>query len=390
MSKKVALYSAVDAVLTHYDVDVNAAELHVRSHVELPARLQYAWPHPTRPVLYCSTSNGGPRVASDFNPIVALDIAADGSLQIRKGTASLPYRAVHVCVDPSGECMVNAHNFGGGSLTLHRLKSDGAVGKPILQAPGLDYGIYPHQVRIFPSGRTVLIADRGNKAHSDKAEDPGALRTFRMNNGVLTANQVVEPDGGVGFGPRHVDFHPTQPWIYVSDERMNRLYMFRYSDRDHIEGLPAYTRDILADPQNRRPRQIAGPIHVHPGGHFVYVANRSDHTVDQDGQQMFGGGENNIAVYAIDPETGEPRLIQHADTQSFHVRTFACDPGGCLLITASIKALNVVGPTGAESVPAALSIFRITDNGRLDFVRKVDVATSGGQLQYWMGMVPVG
>jgi 6-phosphogluconolactonase len=37
-------------------------------------------------------------------------------------------------------------------------------------------------------------------------------------------------------------------------------------------------------------------------------------------------------------------------------------------------------------VPAALSVFRIGDDGRLDFVRKYDVPTDG-KVHYWTGMV---
>lgn len=391
MPARLALYSAVDEGLTHYDVDVDGAELLVRSSIKLPAKIQYAWRHPNLPILYCTISDGGPRVPSTNNQVLALDISTDGALRLRGPAATLPRRAVHLCVDPRGEYTVNAHNYGGGGLTLHRLDAEGSLGPQIMQSTALNYGIYPHQVRVFPSGRTVLIVDRGNKAQADKPEDPGALRAFSVDNGILAAGQVVAPDGGYGFGPRHIDFHPARPWLYASDERMNRLYMFRYSDGDRIEDLPAYTRDTLADPKNTRPRQIGGPIHVHPGGRVVYVANRADHTVERHGQQVFDGGENNIAVYAIDPETGEPKLIQHADTHSFHVRTFACDPEGRLLIAASIKALNLAsGERGVQTVAAALSIFRMAEDGRLTFVRKVDISTPGAQLQYWMGMMRVG
>jgi 6-phosphogluconolactonase len=44
-SQKVALYANVGADLTHYDVDVAAAELIKRAMVTLPAAVQYAWPH---------------------------------------------------------------------------------------------------------------------------------------------------------------------------------------------------------------------------------------------------------------------------------------------------------------------------------------------------------
>lgn len=103
--------------------------------------------------------------------------------------------------------------------------------------------------------------------------------------------------------------------------------------------------------------------------------------------QVFSGGENNIAVFQIDASTGEPRPVQHANVQSFHVRTFACDPSGRLLVTASIKALNTLEGDRVTPVPAALSVFRIQDDGRLNFVRKYDVDTPGSQYQFWIGMI---
>ncbi|MNR11354.1 Lactonase, 7-bladed beta-propeller [compost metagenome] len=136
------------------------------------------------------------------------------------------------------------------------------------------------------------------------------------------------------------------------------------------------------------PRQLAGAIHVHPSGKFVYLVNRADATHSHQGHPVFSGGENNIAVYAITPETGEPTLVQHVDTRSFHVRTFACDPSGRLLVTASIKALAAYyDEKGLTVTPATLSIFRIADDGHLKYVRSVDVETQGNQLQYWMGIV---
>jgi 6-phosphogluconolactonase len=382
----VALYSAVDDVITHYDVDVDAATLTKRSTIIVPAKVQYAWPHPSRKHLYFSTSNGGPRVKSDHNHVSALAIAPDGSLSSYGEPKPLERRAVHMCVDPSGRFILNGHNFPTSGITVHRIAPDGAIGDQIEQPAELGYGTYPHQVMVFPAGSPALIVDRGNKAQDERPEEPGALRSFGFEDGQLSAGAVVAPGGGYGFGPRHIDFHPSKPWLYVSDERTNRLYMFRF-DGGEIEPQPACTRDMLADPQHVNLRQLGGPIHVHPSGQWVYVANRADHTVSIDGQKEFGGGENNIAVFRIDPDCGQPQLVQHADTQSFHVRTFACDPSGRLLVTASIKALAVRNGATTEVTPAALSIFRILSNGHLEFVRKYDIETTGAQLQYWMGIV---
>ena len=99
---------------------------------------------------------------------------------------------------------------------------------------------------------------------------------------MLSNLAAIAPNGGYGFGPRHLDFHPTQPWVYVSLERQNKLYMYRMQG-DSLEPAAAFMRDTLADPANVKPRQLAGTIHVHPNGRFVYVVNRADWTVDYAG-----------------------------------------------------------------------------------------------------------
>ncbi len=389
MTGRVALYSAVDEVLTCYAVDVEAATLTRQSMATLPTKVQYAWPHPSRPILYVSTtSNRGPKGKSDANLVSALSIHHDGSLHQLGEPASLDRRATHMCVDPTGRFALNAQNLLKGGMTVHRLDTDGNVGTQVQQDAGLDFGIYPHQVMVFPSGRTALLVDRGIDAHAGTPEKPGALRSFDLKDGVLSTRQVVAPGGGYGFGPRHVVFHPSKPWLYVSDERTNRLHKFDFKD-DRLQDEPTQTLYTLKTPHNVKPRQFAGAIHVHPNGRFLYVANRGDYTVDSGGVRVFGGGENNIAVFAIDPTTGNLTLIQHADTHSFHVRTFACDPDGRLLVTASVRGLGVKVEGRHETVPAALSVFRIGNDGRLQFERKYDVETGGGQLQYWMGMVGI-
>ena len=41
-----------------------------------------------------------------------------------------------------------------------------------------------------------------------------------------------------------------------------------------------------------------------------------------------------------------------------------------------------------RNVPACLSLFRISTDGKLDFVRKYDVDV-GNNTMFWMGMVPL-
>ena len=99
---------------------------------------------------------------------------------------------------------------------------------------------------------------------------------------------------------------------------------------------------------------------------------------------MFAGGENSVAVFAIDQSTGEPTLIQNADGHANYLRTFGIDPSGRLLVTASVWSMPMRDGT---TLSAAIGMFRIGGDGKLDFVRKYDVDATTQKQQFWAGMV---
>lgn len=387
---KLALYSAVGERITRFDVDVEAASLARCETIAVPANVQYAWPHPSRRWLYVASSDRGSHhdaKPAASNHLTALRIdPATGALAQHGAHVELPHRAVHICLDAAGRFLLSAHNVPRPGITVNRIEADGTIGARVHQPHALDYGIYPHQVRVLPSDRGAVLVDRGNDAEHGRPEDPGALRIYRMSDdGVFSDPDVIAPNGGYGFGPRHMDFHPTLPWAYVALERQSRMAVYRTSATG-IEHEAAYSADLLADRAHEKPRQLAGTVHVHPNGRHVYFINRNSGTVDHGGRAVFGGGENSVVAFSIDQATGETKLLQHADTHSYHVRTFAIDPSGRLLVTASITPLAVRRGDTIETVPAALSLFRIGEDGRLSFVRRYDVPTDG-KVHYWMGMV---
>ena len=101
---------------------------------------------------------------------------------------------------------------------------------------------------------------------------------------------------------------------------------------------------------------------------------------------MFVGGVNDIAVFAIDPATGEPTLIQHADTQGIFPRTFGIDATGRMLVAGNQEPGNIRDGEGMRRVVPSLVVFRIGDDGRLTFVRKHD-HPDNGEVCFWIGVV---
>jgi 6-phosphogluconolactonase (cycloisomerase 2 family) len=382
---KTVYYASVGPDLALYDIDVDGFALTKRSTVTLPANIQYVWPHPSRRCLYVVSSNGGPGgLIGDTHLANALTIdPATGALQHHGPAASLPSRPIHCSVDASGEFLLTAYNTPS-NVTVHRLNADGTIGAEVAQR-GLDTGIYAHQVLAAPGNTTVLLVTRGNDARPDKPEDPGAIKAYGFANGVLSNLASIAPGSGLGFGPRHLDFHPTMPWVYVAIERQNKLYVYELDAKTGLKREPMFVKDTLANP-TPPVRQAAGAIHVHPSGRFVYVTNRASDLTTVDGQTVVINGENNVAVFAIDQATGEPTLIQNAAGRAYELRTFGIEPGGRMLIAANIKPVPAREAGGIKTVPPKQCVYGIGSDGKLQLHRQYDVDT-GTLQQFWSGMV---
>jgi len=379
MPAKTVYYASVGPTLALYDIDVEAAALTKRGTVTLPANIQYAWAHPSRRFLYVVSSTGGPGIAGDAHYANALAIdPATGALRLVGDAAALPSRPIHASVDRSGGYLLTAYNTPSG-VTVHRLNADGTIGAAVAQPGGFDTGIFPHQVLAAPGNRTVLLVTRGNNATPASPEDPGAIKVFAFKDGVLTNLASIAPGNGLGFGPRHLDFHPTRPWTFVSIERQNKLCVYKLDAETGLTRDPLFVKDTLADPGSRAP-QGAGAIHVHPNGRFVYLTNRTFPASGPGARQIAPGGENSVAVFAVDQATGEPTRIQNLDGKGIQLRTFAIDPSGRLLAVASIMS------AADGSLPAGITVLRIGADGRLTFARKYDVEV-GDKQQFWSGMV---
>ena len=388
-SGKVALYANVGADLTHYDVDIAGAELIRRETVTLPAGVQYAWPHASRRYLYVASSSSAPGYGTQGTEHHVTAFAIDpetGALKPHGAPIKLPTRPIHISTDIPSEYILVAFN-NPSAVRVYRINKDFTPGEEVKQPGPIDAGIFAHQVRVTPDNRLAILVTRGNEATPTKPEDPGALKVFDYKDGVLTNEVSIAPNGGKEFGPRHLEFHPTKPWIYVSIETQNKMDMFRM-ENGRINPEIAYQAETLAEPNNIRARQAAGTVHVHPNGRFVYGANRAEATTEFQGKQVFKGGENSIVVFAIDQSTGQPTPIQHIETQKIHPRTFHIDPSGRLLVAEHNLPVNVRDGDAVKTVPAGLSVFRMGDDGKLTFARKYDIDV-GSKTMFWMGMVPL-
>src|SRR5262245_15502760 len=379
------LYGSVGAVLTQYLVDIENAELLAQRSVTLPFGVQYAWPDPSHKVLYVAWARrSGVDGPTGEQGVTALRIdPATGALSVLGQPLLLLKRPVHISTDGSGKHLLIAHNNPPAGLTVYELAPDGSIGGQVPQPGVVDGGIYAHQLTVDPTSRMAILVTRGNVPAEapSHVEEPGALKVFSYKDGVLSNEQSIAPNHGFGFKPRHVDY--SSRFVYLAVERQNQLQVYERLTSDTISQLPTFTKTTLADPVHHNetlfPAQMVGPIHLAHNGRFVYVGNRNGGV---------GGvatdGENNIAVFSLDQRSGEPSLIQNADTHGFVPRTFTFDQAGRILIAANQSAVRVPGPGGTTTtVPTSLAVFRIHTDGTLEYVRKYDNAAGT-----WAGMMP--
>jgi 6-phosphogluconolactonase len=390
-SGKTVLYSGVGAELSCYAVNVYASTLVKRSTVELLSNVQYAWPHPSRKFLYVSSSDGGPGQRGERHYVTAFRVdTVSGDLRLHVDPVALRARPIHNSVDRAGEYLLVAYNDPSG-LSVHRIQADGTIGAEIPQPKNLDCGFYGHQIRATPSNRSVLLVTRGSDATATQAEDPGSIKVFGFERGLLENKGSVQPGNGLGFGPRHLDFHPTKPWVFVSIERQNKLHVYELQADGGLGSTPLFVKDTLA--KSALGHTIAGPIHVHPSGRFIYLTNRGGWPMGAmptgdtiQGMAVYQSTDSSVAVFAIDQQTGEPTLIQQIDAQGAHPRTFSIDARGRILIAASLGPMAPREGGRNRVLPAGLSMFRIGEDGWLQYVRRYDVETDG-RTQFWSGMV---
>jgi 6-phosphogluconolactonase (cycloisomerase 2 family) len=382
---KVMVYASVGEELSAYRVDIEHATLTKQATLMMPGFVQEAWASPSTPYLYVAWSNGGGSYANsgvapigDKHGITAFRIdPSTGALTIHGTPAAVRARPVHITGDIRGRHLLVAYNEQAG-VSVHTINNDKTIGVEVPQPPNLDVGIYPHQVRVLPDNKAVILMTRGNQPTSTTKEDPGALKEFRYDDGKLTMVASIAPSNGIGFRARHLDFHPTRPWAFLTLESQNALQVYRITN-DTLSTAPLFSKSTLANGGGESAGQGASTIHVHPNGQFVYVGNRN-------GNAAANHGSNDIAVFRINQGTGEPTLVANVDTHGVTPRTFSIDPSGRLLVVGN--QTTVEARDGTDAVPANLAVFRIGTDGRLSFVSRYATPSARKPL-WWMGMAVI-
>lgn len=340
----------------------------------LDAAIQYAAWHPTRPLLYVVTSDADTsgRRGPARHALTTLRLTAAGA-EIAGASQPLPAAANHIAAHPDGRLLFLACHQPSMLLAIE-VGADGLPGATMGRFGADAVGPFAHQAAVAPSGDAVVVSARGNDARDGQDEERGVLTTFSLRHGQLS------PEGALtmpaGLGPRNLDFHPSQPWAYVAMERGNRLAAMRWNGSG-FDPMPRFIAETLVEPARLRPRQRVGPVRLHPSGSHVYVANRADRIFREGATRVFAGGENNIAVFALDPGSGAPVLVQHIDTGGIEPRSMSVNAAGTLLAVGNQTAFKGMVDGVSRTIAASVAVFAISFDGRLSLLHRRAVEGDG-------------
>ena len=229
----------------------------------------------------------------------------------------------YASVEPAGRyCLVA--NYETGNLCVLPIQEDGSLGEATDTVqfagsgpnPERQEGPHAHMVTPSPDGGFILAVDLG----TDR------LMAFRLDRerGTLSPADPPWTQMPPGAGPRHLAFHPHRPFAYVISELKSTIIVCRY---DAQQGTFAAVQTISTLPDDFTGQNLGAEIMVAPSGRFVYASNR---------------GHDSLAIYAVDPETGQLALVGHEASQGVGPRAFTIDPSGALLLVANQDTDTVV------------------------------------------------
>jgi 6-phosphogluconolactonase (cycloisomerase 2 family) len=299
--------------------------------------------HPQRRFLYAvGEARGGSVNAFAITP-------KTGELTFLNRQSSRGAGPCHVSVDRTGRFVLVA-NYLSASVAILPIRDDGSVGEAtdMVQHPGpisdrqQPGSPHAHSITLSPDNRFALVADLGL--------DRVIVYRLDLAAGRLLPNDPPWAALKTGAGPRHLDFHPTRPFVYVINELDSTMTAFVWNaPTGALQALQ--TASTL--PADFRGNNTCADVHVSPSGRFLYGSNR---------------GHDSIAIFAVNESDGAFSLIGHEPTQGKCPRNFAIDPTRAWLLAANQDSDSIVvfridpvtgrlSPTGqaaAVSMPVCL------------------------------------
>jgi 6-phosphogluconolactonase len=274
-----------------------------------------------------------------------------GKLSLLNQVSSHDEGPAHITLDRTGKYAL-VSNYTRGSVAVFPVVKDGRVGEAtsFVQHKGSSVnherqeGPHAHAIALSPDNRFAVVADLGL--------DQLLVYSFDSAKGTLGAKPQIMR-AAPGAGPRHLVFSPNGRFLYVINELQSTVVTYSYNA---ASGTLHELQTVSALGKGFSGHSEAAEIEIHPSGKFLFASNR---------------GEDSIAVFQVDSNTGTLTLLETDPTGGKTPRNFAIDPTGSWLLAANqdsdeIVVFRVDGKTG--HLKPAGDVLRVPSPACLKFV----------------------
>ena len=269
--------------------------------------------------------------------LFAYKIREQGTLSLLNSQDINGAYACHLC---EVNKQVIVANYMTGNAVVYPIQEDGslAFANQTIQHTGC--GIHPER-QTGPHVHMVCQIDGKRYFLVDLGLDK-ALSYTENESGAWIPDSGSDIQAHLGAGARHMVLSDNNRFAYILGELSGKIEVFKKCENGFIsvQNISFVTEKVKGD--------ISGAaIKLHPTGEFLYASERESGT---------------IAVFKVNPVTGELSFMNSVDAKGKTPRDFSIDPTGEWLFVANQDSNLVVA-------------FTIKQNGTLQYVSEQHVGT---------------
>ena len=256
-----------------------------------------------------------------------------GKLGLLNQVASGGAGPCYIALDKSGKFALIA-NYSTGNVAVLPISGDGRLqeASSVVKDEG---ALGPNEARQEkPHAHWVETTARNRFAYvADLGLDRVLIYKFDATKGILSAGGTAANASGKsdffsahlapGTGPRHVAFSADGNFMFVLGELDSTVTVFANDGKETYRAI----QKISVLPAGFVGKNAAAEIAIHPDGKTLYASNR---------------GDDSIAVFSIDRESGKLTFVQRVPSGGKVPRHFAIDPSGKRLLVANQDSGNIV------------------------------------------------
>lgn len=253
--------------------------------------------------------------------VSAYKIQESGRLKFLNRVNSNGKGPCHISINKTGNKAV-VSNYGGGSVSIYSIARDGKLNEAsqVFDYNTPDIKSHAHSAQFLRD--ELFVSDLGMNA----------LYQYRLKNDnyELVSPNIIEIEGNPG--PRHFALTKDGKFIYVINEYVGSITSVKKTEN----GFEQIDYDTTLD-ENYKGNNSCADIHLSKNELYLYGSNR---------------GENTIAVFKRNKFDGTIEKIQTMPVHGDWPRNFTLDPSGKFLLVANQKSHNIavfsIDPTSGE------------------------------------------